>query len=167
MARTLVSSAYAYCLERFRERCKVVRVKARVVLSVLAALTVVPAVASAHTKRFATEVTIGLADYEPPSFPTDPPDHFEGWVSSKKEACEPRRLVRAFRQADGAPAVLLGEDRSEDDGFNPDAFWALPPDEDPPNGIYYATVKRRTIESSGHKHICRNGRSDDLFIIGQ
>jgi hypothetical protein len=115
----------------------------------VALLAIGAGVASAHTVRFDSEVTI--------EYSADPSTFF-GTVSSPRVGCVPRRLVTLYEEAPGADTAL-GSDRTNQEGD-----WRIPePLGD--GGIFYARVARRDMGGPGHDHICKAAKSDGLAIF--
>jgi hypothetical protein len=129
---------------------------------VLAATTAVAAlatgagVASAHTTRFDSDVSIQVGV----SFPTNS-YVFNGDVTSPRGGCVADRRVTLFRDEPSGADVAMGSDRSDENGS-----WSVskPISEVPGNTRYYAQVKKRDIGRPGHDHICRGARSGTIEI---
>jgi hypothetical protein len=87
------------------------RLVAASVAAAIATLALAAGVASAHTVRFESEVTI--------EYSADPSTFF-GTVSSPRVGCVPRRLVTLYEEAPGADTAL-GSDRTNQEGD-----WRIP-----------------------------------------
>ena len=112
-------------------------------------------IASAHSTSFATRISIGFSNPEPPL--VDPDDFFSGQVRSRRNGCEPDRRVGVFRVRPGKD-TLLGVTETGANGT-----WLLVR-EDPPNARYYAVVAARNIGVGGHTHICKAARSAEIKL---
>lgn len=107
--------------------------------------------ASAHTKKFNTEVTINFTAglYF---------DTFDGEVNSNTNACERNRQVKVKRVEPGKDPVF-GTDISDAQGE-----WEVSNGFAPP-GDYYATVKKKVLKkTNNHKHICKADKSPTIVV---
>jgi hypothetical protein len=132
----------------------------RTILVVLAATTAVAVlasgagVASAHTVRFDSDVSIGHGVN-----PIESTDLFHGEVTSPRTGCAAQRRVTVFQKLDGADQAM-GSDRSNQSG----AWEVSRHTSEVPDGNYYARVKARDIGPAGHNHICGGARSETIFV---
>jgi hypothetical protein len=112
-------------------------------------------VASAHTVRFDSDVSLQLGVN-----PITSTYIFSGDVTSPRGGCVADRRVTLFRELDGADEAT-GSDRSDENGL-----WSVSKhtSEVPGGSFYYAQVKKRDIGPSGHDHICRGARSETMDI---
>lgn len=83
---------------------------------------------------------------------------FRGRVSSTRERCIRRRVVKVVRETESGP-VVVGKDRSGREGR-----WTV--SEPNANGAYHAVVKRRfTSDPEGvHIHDCQRGVSATITV---
>ena len=111
-----------------------------IALALAVSLALTP-VAGGHVAKFKTKVTIRNVDNV----------EYRGKVSSRKRPCIRRRAISLYRNE---PREVIGTDKSDRKGR-----WLvelLIPGDD-----YYARAARRVITRSGHRHVCRAGRSPD------
>jgi hypothetical protein len=118
-----------------------------VLAAVLSLLAVGAGVATAHTFRAASEVTITYNDAQ---------DRFQGRVSSERPRCVKNRLVVVFRDNPGDDAPV-GSDTTNDNGF-----WTV--EQKNARGDFYAKVFRRKHTSTGHTHVCRADVSPTITV---
>jgi hypothetical protein len=123
-----------------------------------AALAAFSVVATAHTARFDSTVTIHFKPNKGDGQGDDKLSGFSGRVNSLKERCERNREVGVLRRLEG-PDALVGEDSTDTDGE-----WEVPVAA-VPEGTYYAKAKRKDLRrNSAHVHICRRAVSNDLTV---
>ena len=114
----------------------------------LASLLLFAAVASAHTFRADSRVTIRYnADEE----------RFQGRVTSPRESCVKNRWVVIHRDTAGED-VAVGHVRSNENGF-----WKANEAVNP-QGDFYARLPRRVRETGDHRHVCRRDVSDTISV---
>ncbi|MEK6252207.1 MAG: hypothetical protein AABM43_09740 [Actinomycetota bacterium] len=107
-------------------------------------------IASAHTKKFPTTVTIALQ-----GSPTG--DSFAGQVKSSLKKCKQNRKVLVYRQG-----ALVGQTKSDETGawvLSLGGSFASP-------GKYTAVALRKKYVKPGQKHICLKGTSPEFKITG-
>jgi len=116
------------------------------ILSVMAALVVVPATAQAQVSTAPTSVTLR---YESPNF--------VGTVSSPEPDCVPGRQVTLFERQVGGGAEAVGGTTTDADGN----FSIPQPGAD---GQYYVTVSARNLPGGGYAEVdsCEGARSEDV-----
>jgi hypothetical protein len=126
------------------------------VLALLTAATLAlgAGVASAHTTRFDSDVSIQLGVN-----PITSTYIFNGDVTSPRAGCVANRRVTVFRKLGGADQPM-GSDRSDQSG----AWEVSRHTSEVPDGDYYARVKPRDTGPAGHNHICRGARSETIFV---
>ncbi len=103
--------------------------------------------ASSDTMRVPTYLSAGPGENE-----------VAGSVSSPARACEPRRIVAAFKEKDGV-VTKLGRDRTNRNGE-----WSVPAETGP--GTYWATTPRRRVEVGANVLICSKDRSPKVQLLG-
>jgi hypothetical protein len=118
-----------------------------VLLAVALACVLAPATAGGHSARFADRVTI-----------TRNPD-LHGRVMSRRAGCVKGRTVRIYRVQSG-PDGLLDTTRAGGDG----RWRYLSPSL---TGDFYATIRRRTVTSARHRHVCLGDRSSPVRVQPQ
>lgn len=121
----------------------------KVIPVVIAVATMLAAsgIATAHTVRFNSTVTIEFDA-----------GVFSGTVSSPRAGCVPSRLVKLFSRDEG-PDTLQGSDRTDQAGD-----WEVTGVPFSAGQTFYAKVTRRDIGGAGHDHICRGDRSPNLTL---
>jgi hypothetical protein len=112
-------------------------------------------VASAHTTRFDSDVSLQLGVN-----PITSTFIFNGDVTSPRGGCVADRRVTLYRELDGADEAT-GSDRTDENGL-----WSVSKhtSEVPGGSFYYAQVKKRDIGRPGHDHVCRGARSETINI---
>jgi hypothetical protein len=122
------------------------------VLGIAALAVSVVGVASAHTKRFNTNVTI---NFDPSPYG----DSFFGKVKSGKKACKKNRTVKVFRKRPGPDDQFDGRDKSNRRGR-----WRITDGNAAP-GNYYAKAKKKVLKNNNrHKHVCKRDRSRTISV---
>jgi len=129
---------------------KLPRVTTYVAAAMLTVGAIGAGVATAHTKRFTTTVTIEAAG-------SPSGDSFSGDVDSRKNACLKNRKVTIIREQGDQE---VGSDRTNGDGhYVVDIDGFVQP------GDYYAKVKKKVLKRNNeHKHICKKATSDTASV---
>jgi len=79
-----------------------------------------------------------------------------GQVDSEREKCLSGRTVRVFRTIDGPDEQQGSAATTASDG----SFAVQVPGYPPPDGSYYAKLKKRDIGRANHSHVCGAARSN-------
>jgi hypothetical protein len=122
------------------------------IASMIAVFAIGATVATAHTAKYRTRVTI--------HFSGGPyGNSFFGKVKSRKAACVRHRKVKVFRQKPGADKQF-GTTSTSDTAGN----WNVTNGNASP-GDYYAKAKRKVLKhNANHFHVCKRGRSATISV---
>jgi hypothetical protein len=123
------------------------------VLAAAAILAVGGGISAAHTKKYASRVTI---NFQAGTYA----DQFFGKVKSNKAACKKKRTVKVYRKKSG-PDALFGTDKTNRRGK-----YVVAPGKRAKSGRdYYAKAKKKVLKkNSSHRHVCRAATSRTITV---
>ena len=117
--------------------------------------------ASAHTKRFPSEVTLGMR-----STNGGQTTAWGGSAGSPREQCLTGRRVRVYRQIDG-PDEQIGAGVTSGPGAGDPYSYSVHENGYPPDdGTYYAKMLREILsKTQRHKHVCAGAVSNHIEVV--
>jgi hypothetical protein len=122
-------------------------------LAAAAILEVGGGLATAHTQKYGTTVTI---NFQAGTYA----DKFFGRVKSHNAACKKKRKVKVFRKKPG-PDAVFGTDTTNKKG----KYLVAPGKRAKSGGKYYAKAKKRVLKKNSlHNHVCRAGTSSTITV---